>query len=59
MSPTKPTTRADTRATIKVVKEQGKRKATKQVGPTQKKLTRKYVAPPESHDEKIEYEDKS
>ena len=51
-SPTKPTTRASTRATTKEAKEQEKKKAYEQEGPSKKKLRRKYISQPDSDEEK-------
>lgn len=38
-------------------KEKGKKKAKEKGGPAEQKKIRKYVAPPESNKEKIEYDD--
>ena len=54
-----PTTRANRRAKTKVDKEQENKKVANQGDPAQKKLRRKYVAPPESDDERIESDDNS
>ena len=48
-----------TRATTKEGKEQEKKKATEKEGPAKKKLRRKYIAQPDSNEERIESEDTS
>lgn len=57
--PTAPATRASTRATTQKAKEQvkEKKKAIEQQGHVQKKPKRRYIAQPESNDEKTESKD--
>ena len=60
-SPKKPTTRANTRATTQKAKEKvkEKKKATEKQVPAKKRLRRKYVAQPNSDEERTESEDTS